>query len=180
MEKLKVGDLFIVYSSELKYSDLSINGSFLLGNINDLNDYQFPLVTFMCKYLDDNICEEYYSGLKMQINYPITDGDYFVSIYDKHNHDKRLNDVDKWKNFKKLDEYVLKYPLIIEPIHINNIRNYVVCDNNSKENTINTINKLNEMATREYLKSKKECIEQAYNEAYFDDMVTSFQKRKIK
>ena len=55
MKKLKVGDLFIASSSELKYVDLSSGGSFLLENINKLEEYNFPLTTFMCMYLGDNL-----------------------------------------------------------------------------------------------------------------------------
>lgn len=181
MEKLKVGDIFIVYSSELKCIDLSCNGSFLLKCINSLDEYDFPLVTFMCRYLGDNICEEYYSGIKMQINYPLYEDQYYVSIYAKQSCYRSFdNIIDKSKNFRKLDQYVLEYPLIIEPVSINDVHHYVVCDNNSRENTIDVINKLNNMAKNRYLVSKKEFIEGQYDQAYVDDMVTSFKKKTLK
>ncbi len=181
MEKLKVGDIFIVYSSELKCIDLSTSGSFLLRCINSLNDYDFPLVTFMCRYLGDNICEEYYSGIKMQINYPLYEDQYYVSIYEKQNHYRGFeNIIDKSNNFRKLDQYVLEYPLIIEPVSVNGVSNYVVCDNNSKENTLDVINKLNNMAKNMYLESKKKFIESQYDQAYVDDMIISFKKKTLK
>ena len=179
MEKLKAGDLFIVYSSELKYANLTSNGSFVLGNINVLEDYDFPLTTFMCKYLGNNLCEEYYSGIKMQINNPINEDEYYISIYDKHNSRRSFKDVvDKWKDFNKLDEYVSNYPLIIEPIIIHDVNQYVVCKDNSKENTINVINWLNVIAKNTYSKSKKKYIEEQYNQAFVEDMKINFQKRK--
>lgn len=180
MEKLKVGDFFIVYSSELKYVDLSSGGSFLLGNINELSEYNYPLVTFMCMYLGNNLCEEYYSGIKMQINNSIRNGDeYYVSIYEKHNHNARFSNVfDRGKDFRELDKYVLDYPLVIEPVIMHETNQYVVCKNNSEENTRDVINRLNELAREIYLESKNEYINDKYDEAFVEDMKFNFQKRK--
>lgn len=180
MKELKVGDLFTVYSSELKYVDLSSGGSFLLENINKLEEYNFPLTTFMCMYLGDNLCEEYYTGIKMQINNPIKDNDeYHVSIYAKHNHYSRFSNMfDGGKSFRELDKYTLAYPLIIEPVYIHDTNLYVVCEDNNEENTKNVINTLNELAKKTYLESKTEYINEKYDEAVIEDMKISFQKRK--
>ena len=113
MSKLKKGDMFVVYNSELKYIDLSRSGSFIVNNINCLSEYDFPLITLLCVYLGDNICEEYYSHTKMQINNPVTRGEYYVSIYDKQNSLKSFdNIIDRGQGFNELEQFILDYPLV--------------------------------------------------------------------
>ena len=181
MEKLKVGDLFVVNNSELKYVDLTDNGSFIVKSINTLSEYDYPLTTLLCMYLGDNICEEYYSHIKMQVNNPINDKDYYVSIYDKHNSFRSFdNFVDKGKNFNELEKFILNYPLVVEPIIIRDIKHYYVCENSNKDNTIDLMTKLNDMAKIKYLEAKSDYISSQYEKAFVEDMCISFQKRRIK
>ena len=177
--KLKRGDMFVVYNSELKYVELSGSGSFVLSNINNVSEYDFPLTTLLCMYLGDNICEEYYSHMKMQINNPVTDKEYYVSIYDKQNSSKD-DIVTKAKGFNEIEKFVLDYPIVVEPMIIHNVNDYYVCENSNQENTINLMNKLNEIAKLKYLNSKKEYMANEYDKAYLENMKIEFQKRLIK
>ena len=179
MNKLTEGDIFIVYCSELKYATFSRSGSFILNNINRLSEYDFPLTTFMCMYLGNNICEEYYSGIKMQINYPIVEnGEYDVSIYAKYSNYKAFtNEQEKMNKFNELNQYIKSYPLIIEPISINDISQYVVCEYNNSDNTKKVITKLNAMAEAVYLESVDEYNRKVADEEHVKKMILTFKER---
>ena len=179
MEKLKAGDIFVAYCSELEYVYLCSGGSFLLSKINGLEEYDYPLTTLLCMYLGDNVCEEYYSHIKMQVNNPINEKEYYISVYDKQNTLKAFdNIVDRGKNFKNLDEFILSYPLIVEPNNIYNANRYYVCESSNEENTIKLMTNLNEVAKAKYLESKNRYLSSEYDKAYVEDMCINFQKRK--
>ena len=179
-EKLNVGDLFMVDMRELSYISLSTNGDFYIQNLNKKSG-RYDDVYFLLKYLGNNLCEEYYTGKVLQISYPINEPEYYITKYAWHNSNWPMNKtLDKWKLFQELDEFSLKYPLVVEPQFIKDVKTFEIFNNGDKDRVKQNLNHAIKDAKLLYLNSKKEFMATEYMNAYVEYIKDDFKKRALK
>ena len=124
------------------------------------------------RYLGDNLCEEFYTGIYFQI------GDF-----------EQLTNFDN-SSFRKICMKALDYPLVIPMneaevelnLDVNDISFRKIFSNNigKEEKIIQYINCYYDTAKKNLVESISKVIDEDYINAYTENAIYDFQKRKIK
>lgn len=178
-KNLKENELFILDSRMINQFLLSEGSTFNHVQMKPWSEDRDLCPVLLMRYVDNHLCEEYFTNKKIQIlDYENDD----PNIYVNYNCNlKYFGNEKAFKKFQELHNFILNYPLCFELNAVQKLdKNQLSMNGVDEYLTKNTLNRLENTALEEYKESFNKLLKEDYNKALAENMIYEMKKRTLK